>query len=212
MTAAVAPLVQPVAGGIEQDGDLIFKDGELDLIFFAGLAKPADAIGGLELFDRRFFDDGLTVGDAGQLGTQRPTLDRESTCLGNDAGPIDGVGALEQIFEAGGGKLGQLDEHPLGTAQAQICFGHGERVAAGGDFAVVGHDVGGADAAQLEADDLFQAKNAGADQCIHVFARPISRVAAGAAQKKTATTRSRSLLTYLCAIIRARSRRTFRHV
>ena len=65
--AAVAALVQAHAGGIEKQLHMILHDGKAQLVRFAGLRHPAEAVFLAQPGHGGFFDDGLAVRHGVQL-------------------------------------------------------------------------------------------------------------------------------------------------
>ena len=65
---AVAPLVQPLAAGIQTDGHLILEHGKAYLVFCPCLRELLHAVVGLQTLHHGLFDDALTGGHGVQLG------------------------------------------------------------------------------------------------------------------------------------------------
>ena len=64
---AVAPLVEPLAGGVQIQLHPVVHDGKLQLVLCPGLREPADAVFFSQTPGGGLFHDGLTVRDAHKL-------------------------------------------------------------------------------------------------------------------------------------------------
>ena len=120
MGRTVAPLVQPVAGGIDAQGDPVLHDGELHLVQRPGLREPADAVHAFQPLHNGLFDDLLAVGHGEQLGIEAVALHGEGGVFGQQTLPGQGPGALKQRIKAQRIKAAQLDQHPFADAQVNI--------------------------------------------------------------------------------------------
>ena len=120
MGRTVAPLVQPVTGGVDAQGDPILHDGKLHLVQRPGLREPANAVHAFQPLCNGLFDDLLTVGHGKQPGIETVALHGEGGVFGQQTLPGQGFGALKQRIKAQRVKAAQLDQHPLADAQVNI--------------------------------------------------------------------------------------------
>ena len=114
----VAALVKPAAGRIDIQRRLIFHQGELDLVQRARLLEPRDLILRLQPLHHRFFDDGLAVADAEQVGIERIALHREAVGLADPFLPRQRLHALKELLEGVGLKRAHQDQDALREARA----------------------------------------------------------------------------------------------
>lgn len=82
--AAVAALVQTVAGGVEHHLDGIFAQRKAQLVFGAGFGQRAGMVTVHQPLDDRLFDNALAGGHAGQLAGKAGALDREGRVGGEE--------------------------------------------------------------------------------------------------------------------------------
>lgn len=159
---AVAPLVQTRPRGIQHDGDLILVDGELDLMHRAALLKPGLAVGLPQPLYRRLFDDRLAVGDAVQLGIQRPALDRERVQAADKVLKRQLRRLVKQLGKGHRTEAAQYDQHPLRRAQVDVGPNDHRKVPLKGHLAVGGLYLLAAHALDLPGEHALQTEQAGA--------------------------------------------------
>ena len=141
-------------------------DGKLDGAGRSALLKPVNAVGLLQAGNDRFFDDRLAVGDAVQLGFQRPAaLDREGILAADVVLEGDFAYPLEQLLKVARLKPSQHQLHPLSGAQADVGAGNQILVPVKGDAAVGDLHVFAAHPADLGGQNALQPKVAGSGQC-----------------------------------------------
>ena len=158
--AAVAALVQAHAGRVQKQLHMILHDGKAQLIRFARLRQPAEAVFLAQPRDGGLLDDGLTVGNGVQLAVQAVALDRERTVLRNEALERHGLHALEQVLKAVRVKLGQQNHHALTHAAAEVGLRHGGEIAFKKNAPVLDPDVLQIQPPQFVADQTLQPKQA----------------------------------------------------
>ena len=162
--AAVAALVQAVAGGVQHDLADVLAEHEADLILRAGLGQAGGAVALHQALDHGLLDDALAGRHAGQLAVQRGAGDREGSVGGQQLFPVDGVDAVEQLVEGGGCVGVQEQHHALHGAEVEVGGGDHIRAAPEGQTAVADPDVLGADAAQLKVGRGLAPEKAGGDE------------------------------------------------
>ena len=169
--AAVAALVQTVAGGVQHDLADVLAQHEADLILRTGLRQNGGVVFGHQSLDHGLLDDALAGGHTGQLAVQGRTGDGEGRIGREQLLPGDGIYPIEQLIE-GGGRVGVQQQHDaLNGAQVEVCGCDHLRTALKGQAAVADPDVLRADAAQLEVGRGLAAEEAGRDQfkfCRHL--------------------------------------------
>ena len=164
MRRAIAALVQPVAGGIQTQRDLILHHGKLHLIAGAGLREPLDPVDRFQPLDDGLLDDLLAVRYGKELGIEAVALDGKGPVARDDRLPGQGAGALKELVEAQCGKAAQLQQHALTDAQIDVGAGDGLRAAAEIDAPVFGGHVLQIHAPQLVGDRPLQTQQAGDGQ------------------------------------------------
>lgn len=158
---AVAPLVQPLAAGIQADGHLILEHRKAYLVFRPCLRKLLHAVVGLQALHHGLFDDALTGGHGVQLRGDGVALYREGRLPGQKLLPGDGAHALEQLLEAPRRELSQQGDDPGAAAQIDIQPGAVRPAALTEHTAVFRTHVGQAKALDLVGHQLFQPQQAG---------------------------------------------------
>ena len=78
-----------------------------------GFLEPAKAVFLLQPFHRRFFDDGLTVRDAVQLGMDGVAFHREGVVFPNKFLKGELPHLVEEFRKGTGLKFPQAEEHPF---------------------------------------------------------------------------------------------------
>ena len=164
--AAVAALVQTVAGGVEHHLDGIFAQRKAQLVFGAGFGQRAGMVAVHQPLDDRLFDDALAGGHAGQLAGKAGALDREGRVGGEEFLPRDGVDAVKQFVEGRGLPGFEQQQHALGRAQVEVGGGDERRRAGELHAAVRNLYVFGAEAAHLKGEGGFGAEKAGRHKSI----------------------------------------------
>ena len=162
--AAVAALVQAVAGGVQHDLTLILAQHEADLVLRAGLRQHRGVVLCHQALDHSFFDDALAGRHTGQLAVQRRAGDRKGCVCGQQLLPRDIVHAVEQVIKGGGPVAGQQQHHALHRAQIEVCSSDHLCAAGKAQTAIVHADILCADAGQLKFCSGFTPKKAGRDQ------------------------------------------------
>ena len=158
--AAVAALVQAYAGRVQKQLHMILHDGKAQLIRFARLRQPAEAVFLAQPRDGGLLDDGLTVRNGVQLAVQAVALDRERTVLRNEALERHSLDTLKQVFKAVRVKLGQQNHHALAHAAAEVGLRHGGEIAFKKNAPVLDPDVLQIQPPQFVADQTLQPKQA----------------------------------------------------
>ena len=162
--AAVAALVQTVAGGVQHDLADVLPQHKADLVLRASLGQNRGLVFEHQPLDDGLLDDALAGRHAGQLAVQGRTGDRERRIRRKQLFPRDGIHAVEQLVE-GGSRVGvEQQHHPLDGAQVQVCGGDHLRTALEGQPAVTDPDILGTDPAQLKVGGGFAPEKAGGDQ------------------------------------------------
>ena len=162
--AAVAALVQALAGGVQHDLAHVLAQHEADLVLRAGLRQHRGVVLCHQALDHSFFDDALAGRHTGQLAVQRRAGDRKGCVCGQQLLPRDIVHAVEQVIKGGGPVAGQQQHHALHRAQVQVGGSDHLRPARKGQAAIPYPDVFGPDAGQLKFRSCLAAKEAGCDQ------------------------------------------------
>ena len=116
----VAPLVQPLAGGIQIQRGHILDDGELDLIPAAGFRQGLQTVFLPQPLGGGLFHNGLAGGNGVELGVQGVALHREFAVPGDVILPGQGIDPLEQGLKVPGGEGTQLHQHPGTAAEVDI--------------------------------------------------------------------------------------------
>ena len=117
---AIAPLVQSRAAGVDQQCGFIPAQSELHLKGGAGFFKPADMIMAFQPLDDRFFDDGLAIRHAVQLGIQRPAFHRKRVPLTDPTLPRQRFHPFKQLLKAARRKRPHQQLDTLGIARADV--------------------------------------------------------------------------------------------
>ena len=162
--AAVAALVQTLAGGVQHDLAHIFAQHKAHLVLHAALGQHGGAVTLHQALDHRLFDDALAGGDAGQLAVQGRAGDREGGIRRQKLLPRDGIHAIEQLVKGGGLVACQQQHHALHGAQVEVCGGNHLCPAAEAQTAILHPDVLCANAGQLKFSGGFAPEKAGRDQ------------------------------------------------
>ena len=162
--AAVAALVQALAGGVQHDLAHVLAQHEADLVLGAALRQHGGVVLGHQALDHSLFDDALAGGHAGKLAVQRGAGDRERRIRRQQILPGDAVHAVEQLIKGGRLVAGQQQHHALHGAQVQVgCRDH-LRTAGEGQAAVIHSDVLRADAVQFKFCGGLAPEETGGDQ------------------------------------------------
>ena len=136
----------------------------MELEFHTGLRQPAYAVFFAQTAGRGLLDNGLTIGNAHQLGIQAVTLHRELTVLRDEILQIGAVDTLKQLLKGLRLKLRQHDHHPLAGAQPDIGLGEGIFVAGEKHPAVFYPDIFHVHSSQFVTRQTFQSKQGGDDK------------------------------------------------
>ena len=158
--AAVAALVQAHAGRVQKQLHMILHDGKAQLIRFARLRQPAEAVFLAQPRDGGLLDDGLTVGNGVQLAVQTVALDGERAVLRDKALERHGLHALEQVLKAVRVEFGQQNHHALAHAAAEVGLRHSGEIAFKKNAPVLDPDVLQIQPPQFVADQTLQPKQA----------------------------------------------------
>ena len=164
--AAVAPLVQALAAGVQHDLAQVLPQQELHPVLAARLGQHRGAVPPHQPLDDGLFDDALAGGHAGQLAVQGRALDRERRVCGQQLLPGDGVDPVEEVVEGLGLVAGQQQQHPLHRAQVEVGGSDHLGPAPEGEPPVGDPQVLRAQPPQLEAGGGLTAKKAGGDQFV----------------------------------------------
>ena len=127
----------------------------------ACLLEALNGIFCFEPLDRGLFYYRLAVGNAEKLGFQAMALDGEGVFFGDVALEFKCSDAVEELGKRLGMKAAELDEHPLGRREADICPREDIKTAVKGDSAVGNGEIFAADFFDLIAQDAFKPEMAG---------------------------------------------------
>ena len=137
----VAPLVQPLAGGVQIQGRYILDDGKLDLIPAAGLRQGLHAVLLPQPLSGRLFHDGLAGGDRMKLRVQGIALYWEFAVPWDIVLPGQGVDPLKQCLKITGREGAKLHQHPRTAAEVDVQPGNVSQSSFTVDSAVFRPDI-----------------------------------------------------------------------
>ena len=122
--AAVAALVQTVAGGVQINLHGILAQGKANLVNAAGFGQRGGFMPCHQTLDDRFFDDTLAGRHAGKLAGQAGPLYREGSIGGQQFLPRNAVAAVKQFVKGGSLVGGKQQQYALGGAQIEVGGGN----------------------------------------------------------------------------------------
>ena len=85
--------------------------------------QPRHTIPLAETLNNRFFDDGLTGGNAGQLGIEASSLHRKGILLSDPFLPRQSAHPLEKLLKGESPKAAKLDQNTLSVPAPQVRAG-----------------------------------------------------------------------------------------
>jgi len=160
----VAAPVQPRAAGVQHQGTAIAHQEGPDRKGGTRLLQPPRLVALLQTLDDRLLDRALNRRQAGQERRVDMGVHGEARIPGEDLGPGQGLGSLEELFKSSGREFAQPQPDPVGRAQPHVGAAQLRGSSLEVDLPVLGSGVRDSQVGQFSGDDGLQAQGTGGDK------------------------------------------------